>query len=363
MRILITCPRAPVAIEWARIAQKNGHTVTFVDSLKNPLGRYLKATNYVRVPSPRFAFEKYKLQILTLISEHDLIIPTCEDIFYVTKAMQGTKFKHKVFAPDFDLLLGLHDKFTVQNYLNKNVKFPKTRILTHKNQIDYSNKNSILKPIFSRFGTQLITKINTEETNSIDITDTYPWVQQEKILGAYICNYAVIEQGSIISHVVYRPRYLVNNAASTYFEYIENRTCNSFIKEFAELTKFTGQVAFDFIENGKGLFVIECNPRGTSGLHLISNQIEITDTGLKAKNGRPFESCRVGKSIIYMFGLSALLNGTWRNLQRDYTKSRDVIKDIPFMAQIIAFGEIFIIKLRHKISFAEATAHNIEYNG
>ncbi len=363
MKILITCPRAPVAIEWARIAQREGHLVTFVDSLKNPLGRYLKATNYIRVPSPRFTFEEYKQQILTLISEHDLIIPTCEDIFYVTKAVQDTKFKHKVFAPDFDLLLGLHNKFTVQNYLNKNVKFPKTRILTNADQIDYSNQNSILKPVFSRFGTQLVTKININETISIDITDTFPWVQQEKIFGEYICNYAVIEQGSIISHVVYRPRYLVNNAASTYFEYIDNVNCNSFIKEFAELTKFTGQVAFDFIENEKGLFVIECNPRGTSGLHLISNQIEITDTGLQAKNSRPFESCRVGKSIIYMFGVSSLLNGTLKDLLKDYKKSKDVIKDIPFMAQLLAFGEIFIIKLRHKISFAEATAHNIEYNG
>jgi predicted ATP-grasp superfamily ATP-dependent carboligase len=277
--------------------------------------------------------------------------------------VQGTKFKHKVFAPNFDLLLGLHNKFTVQNYLNENVKFPKTRLLTDVNQIDYSEQNSILKPVFSRFGTHLITKINKEGTADITIDDTSPWIQQEKIEGKYICNYAVIVHGLVISHAVYRPRYLVNNAASTYFEYIENGACNSFIKEFAELTKFNGQVAFDFIENEEGLFVIECNPRGTSGLHLISNQIAITDTGLIARKAEAFESCRVGKSIIYMFGLSALLNGTWRNLQKDYTKSRDVIRDIPVMAQILAFIEIFIIKLRHKISFAEATAHNIEYNG
>jgi glutathione synthase/RimK-type ligase-like ATP-grasp enzyme len=363
MKILITCPRAPVAIEWARIAQRDGHLVTFIDSLKNPLGRHLRATSYVRVPSPRFAFEEYRQQILTLISEHDLIIPTCEDIFYITKAVQGTTFKHKVFAPDFDSLLGLHNKFTVQNYLNKNVKFPKTRILTNIDQIDYSNQNSILKPVFSRFGTQLVTKISKEETASIVINNISPWIQQEKIEGKYICNYAVIVSGFVISHAVYRPRYLVNNAASTYFEYIDNVTCDSFIKEFAELTKFTGQVAFDFIENEEGLFVIECNPRGTSGLHLICNQIEITDTGLLAKNAKAFESCRVGKSIIYMFGVSALLNGTLKDLLKDYKKSRDVISDIPVMAQILAFVEIFIIKLRHKISFAEATAHNIEYNG
>lgn len=363
MKILITCPRAPVAIEWARIAQKDGHQVTFIDSLKNPLGKYLKGASYIRVPSPRFAFEKYKQQILKLFSEHDLIIPTCEDIFYIIKSVQDTKIKHKVLAPDHDLLLGLHNKFTVQNYLNNNVKFPKTRLLTNINQIDYTNQNSILKPVFSRFGTHLITKINDKETADIIINDTSPWIQQEKIEGEYICNYAVIVHGLVISHTVYRPRYLVNNAASTYFEYIENETCNSFIKEFADLTKFNGQVAFDFIENEEGLFVIECNPRGTSGLHLISNQIGITATGLIARKAEAFEACRVGKSIIYMFGLSALLNGTWRNLYKDYAKSRDVIWDIPVIAQILAFIEIFIIKLRHKVSFAEATAHNIEYNG
>ena len=247
MKILITCPRAPVAVEWARIAQKDGHAVTFVDSLKNPLGKNLRNTKYVRVPSPRFEFGKYKVKILQLVSEHDLTIPTCEDIFYLKKAVQDAGLEKKVFAPTFELLIELHNKYSVQKCLNDFVKFPKTQLIENPNQIDCSNQSTILKPVFSRFGTNIVRSISKETISQLAISKEYPWIQQEKIEGKYLCNYAVIKNGVVVDHVVYIPLYLVNNAAATYFEYIQNAQCEEFIKKFAVDNQFTGQVAFDFI--------------------------------------------------------------------------------------------------------------------
>lgn len=362
MRILITCPRAPVAIEWARIAQRNGHEVTFIDSLKNPLGKYLSAIKYVRVSSPRFEFAKYKEEVLKLIAEHDLVIPTCEDIFYLTNVSQGTGFEKKIFSPTFELLIGLHNKDTVGNYLNEFVKFPNTRLVTNPEQVDYNNQNTILKPVFSRFGTNIVRSISKDEVSRLDISDEYPWIQQQKIDGEYLCNYAIINNGVVVDHVVYTPRYLVNNAAATYFEHTNNTQCEDFIRRFAEDNQFTGQVAFDFIQNKNGLYVIECNPRATSGLHLISNRISIATDGFKVSPIKPHKACRVGGSILFMFGLRSIVSGTVINLVRDYRKSRDVLQEISLRAQLMSFVELYKVKSKNKITFAEATAYDIEYN-
>lgn len=362
MKILITCPRAPVAIEWAQIAQKSGHEVVFVDTLKNPLGKYLSNSSYIRIPSPRFEFVKYKEEILKLIPEYDLTIPTCEDVFYLSKSLQGTNLIDRVFAPNFALLMGLHNKYLVQNYLNDSVKFPKTKLITNIDQVEYNNQRSILKPVFSRFGTNVVRQISTATISHLDITEEYPWIQQEKIEGKYICNYAIIKNGVVIEHVVYIPRYLVNNAAATYFEYTHNTQCNEFIKKFAADNHFTGQVAFDFIENESGLYVIECNPRATSGLHLISNRISLSVDGLKSDSIEAYTACRVGRSILFMFGLRSLANGRFSNLIKDYRRSRDVLRNIPLLAQLTSFAELLKVKRKEQITFAEATAYDIEYN-
>jgi glutathione synthase/RimK-type ligase-like ATP-grasp enzyme len=362
MKILITCPRAPVAIDWAQIAQRSGHSVTFVDSLRNPLGKYLPGVRYKRVSSPRFEYATYKTEILKLVSEHDLTIPTCEDIFYLTQAARETGLEGKVFASSFEILIGLHNKYSVQNYLNDFVKFPKTSVVTNVDQIDYSNQNSILKPVFSRFGTNVVRLISKDTTSHLNISEKNPWIQQEKIEGEYICNYAVIDKGVVIDQVVYIPRYLVNNAAATFFEYTQNPQCEEFIKKFAFDNQFTGQVAFDFIKNKNGLYVIECNPRSTSGLHLISNRISISASDFVSSHKEPYKSCRIGKSILFMFGLQSLVEGTFKVLIRDYKKSRDVLQNISLWAQLLSLTELHKVKRQGRISLAEATAYDIEYN-
>ncbi|MFX4282809.1 hypothetical protein ACOL3J_11110, partial [Aliarcobacter butzleri] len=85
----------------------------------------------------------------------------------------------------------------------------------------------------------------------------------------------------VISHVIYKPKYLLNQAASTYFEYYDDRRLDDFIKKFAQNTNYTGQVAFDFIDDGEDIYILECNPRATSGLHLISTAINIDNRDFK----------------------------------------------------------------------------------
>ncbi|VTR20119.1 Uncharacterised protein [Serratia fonticola] len=90
MNILITGARAPVAIEWARIALRSGHRVWLADSLKWPLGRFLQGIEgYLRLPSPRQDLAGYQRQLQGYLDQHaiELLIPTCEEIFYLSKRL------------------------------------------------------------------------------------------------------------------------------------------------------------------------------------------------------------------------------------------------------------------------------------
>lgn len=363
MKITITCPRAPVTLEWIKIMQRSGHHVTVVDSLYFPITKYYKNVKFIKIPSPKLDFKNYKKEIIKIIENSDFVIPTCEDVFYLSLVVQRTPLKDKVFIPERDLLLGLHNKFTFKDFTNEFVKVPKTVLVESIDQINIKDKETLLKPVFSRFGTNVIREINKKNIQDIEISKKYPWVQQEFIKGTYLCNYAIIQNGEVINHVVYKPKYLVNNAASTYFELTVNKKCNDFIMQFAKDTKYNGQVAFDFIDDGKDLYILECNPRATSGLHLLSESIYFKDNIFSSDNTKPFESCRVSKSIYAMFGLSYLLSGKLPELVHDYKKARDVVGDLPIKAQILSFIEMVYIKLRYNIQFASATTHDIEYNG
>jgi glutathione synthase/RimK-type ligase-like ATP-grasp enzyme len=364
MKILITCPRAPVSIEWAKIALKNNHNVIFVDSLEYPIGKFLSNTEYKLIPSPRIDFKNYEKEMLTLLNSVDMVIPNCEDIFFLSKVKQNnTDLSCHFFMPDSTLLFKLHNKYEFFECLNEHIAIPKTHLLTTKEEIDFNSK-SILKPVYSRFGASVIREVTKQSTKDITIDDSYPWVQQEYIKGQAVCNYAICEYGKVIAHVVYRPKYLLNQAAATYFEYIEDKRCDKFIEQFAKENNYHGQVAFDFIDDGEKLYIIECNPRATSGLHLLSSSVTINDyLSITQNNTINKNSYSVGVSLFVFFGLKALKKKEFKKLIYDYKKSKNVLDNIPWYAQFFSLYEMIKRVFIYKKPLTRASTFDIEYDG
>ena len=86
-KFLITGARAPVALELARNLSKDGHTVYIADSLRFPLAR---CSNFVkkifRIAAPRLSLSQFKNDLQKIIKDYniDLLIPTCEEVFYIS---------------------------------------------------------------------------------------------------------------------------------------------------------------------------------------------------------------------------------------------------------------------------------------
>lgn len=363
MNILITCPRAPVSIEWIRIVERSGHQALLVDALDYPVGRFYKKIPYHKVPSPRTHFEAYKEAMFTLFESVDMVIPNCEDIFFLSKIRADYRGKLSFFMPEDRLLFTLHHKIDFFKTLNSHVSLPKSHLITHKDQI-LLNPKSLLKPIYSRFGRDVIRSVTASSIQNITVGKTYPWVQQQFITGTALCAYALCQKGQLISAVIYRPKYLLNGAASTYFEYVEDTQCQRFLETFAQENAFHGQVAFDFIKEEDTLYVLECNPRATSGLHIISDEIYIDKSGIvQAKKVQERRSCRVSISLYLLFGLKALMNGTFSQLNRDHKKAKDVMVGVPLYAQLLSLYEMLKRALVFRRPVTSASTFDIEYDG
>lgn len=363
MKIIITCPRAPISIEWIKIANRSSHEVILVDSLDYPIGKFYKNTTYIKVPSPKNDFVGYKKEMVKLFAYADMVIPNCEDIFFLSKVRNLIKSNIFFFMPEDKLLFKLHHKYDFFELLNLHVRVPKSRIIKFKEEIQ-ENKNTILKPIYSRFGRNVIRDVNFEKIKDITVSEKHQWVQQKFIRGEAICNYAICEYGKVISHVVYKPKYLLNQAASTYFEYHEDSRCEAFIRQFAKENNYHGQVAFDFIDDGKDLYILECNPRATSGLHLVSNSINITKKGKFEKNAEVTkQSYRVGFSLFILFTFKALFKGEFIALCKDHMKAKDALDGLPFYSQFFALYESLKRAIKYKKDITSACTFDIEYDG
>lgn len=370
MRVLITSPRAPVTLEWAKFFRRQGYVVDLSDSVSYPIAAGLCRSDssviYHKIAAPRSHFSQYQKDIIELIDLVDLVIPTCEDIFYLAQVDLSVQQRQKCFMPDANMLLALHHKEKLFHLLPADtaISFPKTKIITSAQAIDQEQlEKTILKPVYSRFGASVIRSPEACELNSLNISKSHPWIQQEKVIGQDLASFAICQKGVVVCQTLYKPQYCLNGSASTYFEAISDERIFNFITNFVQATHYHGQLAFDFIESKDGIYVIECNPRATSGLHLLADGLTLSE-GCFHYLPEWSSTCRSsGLFLLFQFGLKSLFSGHWRSLWRDYKKSQSIFQGLSLFSLLRSFLEMLILAVKQGISLTQASTLDIEYNG
>jgi len=95
------------------------------------------------------------------------------------------------------------------------------------------------------------------------------WVAQRYAGSELLCTYAVAHEGRLLAHAAYRAPQTASGA-SVCFRSDADPQAREWVELFVQRTGFSGQIAFDFIRTQDGsLLPIECNPRATSGVHLL----------------------------------------------------------------------------------------------
>ena len=373
MNILITCPRAPVVLDWIAVfsgSLKTENRIILCDSLRFPLATFGagKRAEYRRIPAPRTDFAAYAEAMRGLIAQSDFVIPTCEDIFHLAQIPPPDSERQKLFIPPRDLLLALHDKSRFFDYLPRDtaVKFPHTRRLVSAADADISHLgDSVFKPVYSRFGRRVKIAPRSSEIAALPISAAEPWVQQQRIAGKPLCSYAVCEHGRVVAQAVYDPMYMVNGSASSYFRRVNEPRIDDFVAKFAAQNAFHGQAAFDFIDDGREIYVIECNPRATSGLHLLAGALSYSGR-LKSWRFNPDKiqsNTTVSKKLWRLFAWQVRREKTRREVRADYAAARDVLAEMPAYALALSMGEMAWIAWRKGIALSDASTADIEWNG
>ena len=153
--ILFTGGRAPATLELVRAFHRAGHTVFMAESLPGHLSQPSKAiTKNFFVPSPRQQTAAFIGALRKIIVENriDLLIPTCEEVFYVARDRE--ELPCAVFVESIKKLNDVHNKWHfVINAIGHDLYAPETMYLNSQDDLLHAFahwRELVLKPVYSR---------------------------------------------------------------------------------------------------------------------------------------------------------------------------------------------------------------------
>ena len=374
-RVLFSNARTMISLDLARMFHSLGIEVYVVDSNKLHMCSFSKAVKKsILVPAPRFSPDKYIEAVIDIVEKEkiDLVIPIYEEIFYIAKAIDKFPKSCKVLSTSFDILEKLHNKWSFQEKSkNYGFKTPKTYLL--KNSLDLHHLDFefpfILKACYSRASQQI--KIIKEEKDiaEIDFIESDQWVAQEFLVGKKYCTYSLCKDGEVNAHITYPLDYAIEDNSCLNFKSVKHDKIFEWVERFIKLENFSGQIGFDFIESEKqGLIAIECNPRATSGAHVLCLEKDLANVFFgEASDKTIFPTKNIVKQIapgMLMYGWQSKSIFTFT---KDFLAFKDIIFDkndiYPFLTQPLLFLYYLFLSRKLKCNFPSMFTHDLDYNG
>lgn len=377
-KILLTGARSYVTLDLARQLKASGCDIYVAETNPIHVCRYSNAvTKSFTVPSPRFNREAFFTELCKIIDDTgiDMLIPTCEEIFYVSQALDRFPSSCYVFSEPFAKLEPLHNKWKFIHLLNSlGFAYPKTELLQHNEDLTRISFDGpyILKACYCRASMQVHVVTPPAIPPAITITPQNPWVAQELLSGKKYCSYSIAQDGKLKATSTYPVEFAIDGNSCLTFKPVHHQGIIDWISKLVKALNFTGQIGFDFIQKHDGtLYAIECNPRATSGIHLFTEENNLASAFFNTNNDiiYPTETSRkqiaVGM-LIYGWRTQPSYNVTWSNFAKTLLSSQDVIyswKDpLPsFMAPRISYMYWKLSKVLKKPLPAMFT-HDIEWN-
>jgi predicted ATP-grasp superfamily ATP-dependent carboligase len=375
-RVLITGARAPVALELSRRFAREGAEVFLADSIGMPGARFsFSVRRYVRLPAPIDDPPAYADALAAAVREHgiDLVVPTCEEIYYVARF--ADRIPCRVFADSFETLDRLHNKHSFARLVrSEHADVPRSELV--RGDIGGDDlRRLVLKPVYSRFAASTLRSPSEDEFARVR-TEKREWLAQERVYGTEYSTYGVADRGRLLAHACYHSEYRVDGGSGVLFKNVsaEKTRILAFVRELVAQIGFTGQIGFDLIEAEDGrTYVLECNPRATSGVHLfapdddrlaraILDPDSVPETAVAAGIGR-----KLAFALVFTEEVSRFHVGRWPRLVADSIRTPDAVFEwrdpLPFAAAGLSLSEIILIAIRKRKKLTAAATHDIEFDG
>jgi len=366
--VLVTGARSPAALEICRGLQACGSRVIAADSLRFPICRFSNSVGRsIRIAPPRQQPEAFVRDLNQIVADEkvNIIIPTCEEVFHL--ALHREEINCDIFTGDITQLSAFHDKYRFLECAEPyGISIPRTAILNSRaDMIEVFSESSIdgqkvealvLKRVFSRFAEGTFVKPSTTQLDAVHPRARNQYIAQEFIPGEEFCCYAIAVKGKLNAISIYKPVYRAGRGAGIFFEPQDKPEIERFVRAFVDGHVFTGQVSFDFIAAPDGqTYVIECNPRSTSGVHLLGKDADwngMFGIGLEDEG-----HCQISRMEPKMVALAMMTYGL-RNVRpgaflTDWMRAEDVAfrrgDILPAAGQIATMAEFLLRALRQSI--------------
>lgn len=380
--VLVTGARSPAALEVCRGLQSSGSRVVAADSLRFPICRFSNSVDRsVRIAPPRQQTKEFVRDLNRIVKDEkvDIIIPTCEEVFHL--ALHRQEINCEIFTGDIAQLSAFHDKYRfLQCAEPYAISIPRTMILTTRDAMFEIAKTSaingdrvnalVFKRVFSRFAEGTLVKPSIAQLDAIHPSTQNRYIAQEFIPGEEFCCYAIAVKGKLKAISIYKPVYRAGRGAGIFFEPLDRPEIKRFVRAFVDSHSFTGQVSFDFIAAPEGrTYVIECNPRATSGVHLLDQDTDWNGMfGIGLEDEDHCHTPRMEPKMVALAMLTyGLRNATPRSFLANWKRAKDVAyrrSDIlPAVGQLATMTEFLLRAVKQSISPLTATTHDIEWNG
>lgn len=282
LNILLSNGRFPTTLDLARQLRLAGHHVYVVDPMHYHVCKFSKTVRKsYHVPAPHEDAAGYIEGVKHAVADAhiDLIIPVHEEILYLVECDEPD-IQKKLFAPPFDVLLMLHNKWEFTKWLHRvGLDAPKAtlcRSMADVEKLDPSEEWA-LKPIYGRASSKVYhLKPGQPLPTDCDVGDDNHYIAQEWAYGNRFATYSVVGGGGTRAVGIYPIEDTIDGSSAVFFRSVEHAGIQRYLDRLvAALGDVRGQLAFDFIETDTRLLAIECNPRATSGLHLFSRTAEL----------------------------------------------------------------------------------------
>jgi hypothetical protein len=375
-RILVTGARAPVALDLARAFRAAGCAVSLADSVR-PFAAALSRPRFEieRLPAPRFDFPAFSARMRILAERFELIVPTCEEVFWLAAAAARDGWSERLFAPAPEWLARLHSKALFPDLARSvGIPAPETTPLASPadlRRLPCLSESLVLKPEYSRFGARTLVAPSPRQRARLSPGPGRRWVAQERIEGDELCVWSAVRGGELVGYVAYRPLLRHGRAASYAFEAVDRPDLRDMAARIGRAVGGDGQLCYDVIVTAAGRAIpIECNPRSVSGIHLFDSSPELALAMLK---GSPLEPPKAG-TIRYLspamavMGLPAALAGgslrRWRQVAR---RGEDCVgrrgDRRPVAGVVLDAARFALVGLARMRSPTGQTTDDIEWNG
>jgi hypothetical protein len=378
MRVLILGGRAPAALDLARRFASSGATVHIADSVPCRVSSWSRSVSGAHLTAaPRHELAQFTRDLERLLTRHgvDMVIPTCEEVFFLSRIRARLPAACNVFSAPFEQLRELHSKWRFLDMARGcGAVVPASACIDSLDAArDWAaGRAVVLKPEYSRFGVHVRLYPNGIPAAAPPLPQLGRWVAQEFQRGQELCSYSVAVAGTLTAHVAYVPRYRMGNSSSYYFEASQNPAIERFVRNFVAKIRFTGQISFDWICGEAGeVSVLECNPRTISGVHLFSDCDALPEAmmGTSSSLLAPTSATpRMLAPVMLAAGLPfALRAGSFGRWLLDWRRARDVLSVAgdrqPVMGAALDLASFALIAARRKSSMREASTRDIEWDG